>query len=142
MPKPNDLFVDTSGWGSYLSRRDPLHGATAELVKRLMKEHRRLVTTNYILAELVALLSNRYHLNRQELVNLVNAVKMDVSVEIVYIEQSIDNEAWNLLQVRLDKEWSMVDVSSFVVMQRFGMTHALTTDHHFTQAGFTRLPNI
>ncbi len=30
-------------------------------------------------------------------------------------------------------------MSSFVLMQRLGLTEALTTDHHFTQAGFIRL---
>lgn len=140
IPKPNDLFVDTSGWCSYLSRKDPLHTVTTRLVKWSVKDHKGLVTTNYVIAEVVALLSSRYHLNRNELINLVNAVKTDASVKIVYIEQSIDNEAWALLQARLDKEWSLVDASSFVVMRRFGMTHALTSDHHFTQAGFIRLP--
>ncbi len=39
-----------------------------------------------------------------------------------------------------DKGWSLVDAASFVVMRRHGMTEALTTDHHFDQGGFTRLP--
>ena len=67
---------------------------------------------------------------------------MDPSVEIVHIERSIDDEAWALLEARLDKEWSLVDASSFIIMQRFGMKEALTTDHHFTQAGFIRVPRI
>ncbi|MGI9060786.1 MAG: type II toxin-antitoxin system VapC family toxin [Ktedonobacteraceae bacterium] len=52
----------------------------------------------------------------------------------------LDAEAWMLLKNRIDKEWSLVDASSFVVMTRYGMTEALTTDHHFTQAGFVQLP--
>jgi predicted nucleic acid-binding protein len=35
-------------------------------------------------------------------------------------------------------EW-LVDTFSFVLMQRRGMYQALTTDHHFEQAGFVRL---
>jgi len=58
----------------------------------------------------------------------------------VYIERAIDDEAWGLLESRLDKQWSLVDASSFIVMKQSGMTEALTTDHHFTQAGFTRIP--
>lgn len=33
----------------------------------------------------------------------------------------------------------LVDCASFVVMQQRRITQALTTDHHFEQAGFVRL---
>lgn len=140
MPTKTDLFVDTSGWAYYLDRQAPLYPAILALVQRVVAEKRLLATTNSIITELVALLSNRYHLPRQQVIMAINALKKDTSVQIVHIEQSIDNEAWRLLETRLDKEWSLVDASSFVVMEHFGMTQALTTDHHFTQAGFVRLP--
>jgi uncharacterized protein len=40
---------------------------------------------------------------------------------------------------RLDKEWSLTDCISFVVMEEQGLTQVLTDDHHFEQAGFTVL---
>ena len=40
---------------------------------------------------------------------------------------------------RLDKDWSLTDCISFIVMRRRGLTDALTSDHHFEQAGFTIL---
>ena len=141
MPTANDLFVDTSGWAYYLDREDPLYPAVFSLVRSTVMQQRRLITTNYIIAELVALLSSRYHLPRQQVIRVINALKTDASVEIVHIEQSTDHEAWALLEARTDKEWSLVDASSFVVMRNFGIARALTTDHHFTQAGFIRLPS-
>lgn len=99
-----------------------------------------MVTTNYIITELVALLSNRYHLPRKQVITAINAIKTDALIEVIYIEQSLDSEAWALLEGRIDKEWSLVDASSFMVMRHFNMTQALTTDHHFTQAGFIRVP--
>lgn len=140
MPTSNDLFVDTSGWAYYLDRQNPLYPTVVSLVQSMLDQRRHLVTTNYILTELVALLSSRYHLPRQQVITAINAIKADASVEIVHIDQAIDNHAWALLETRLDKEWSLVDASSFIVMRRFGMSQALTTDHHFTQAGFSRVP--
>src|SRR6516162_5359042 len=37
---------------------------------------------------------------------------------------------------RPDKEWSLTDCISFVVMNERGITDAFTNDHHFEQAGF------
>lgn len=99
-----------------------------------------MITTNYVITELVALLSNRYHFPRQQIITAINTIKADPLVELIYIERSIDDMAWALLEARLDKEWSLVDASSFVVMQHLGIAQALTTDHHFSQAGFIRLP--
>lgn len=98
------------------------------------------MTTNYVIAELVALLSmSRYGISRREIIARVNAIKADVNVEIVHVDEATDDEAWKLLESRPDKDWSLVDATSFVLMKRFGMTEALTTDHHFVQAQFVRL---
>ncbi|HEX6484569.1 MAG TPA: hypothetical protein VF043_37465 [Ktedonobacteraceae bacterium] len=142
MPRNDDLFVDTAGWAYYLDRQDPLHPLILALVQHTVKQKRYLITTNYIITELVALLSSRYHLPRQQVITAINALKTDTAVEIVHIEQSIDDEAWALLEARLDKKWSLVDASSFVVMKRFSITQALTTDHHFSQAGFIQVPKL
>jgi hypothetical protein len=44
-----------------------------------------------------------------------------------------------LYRSRPDKEWSLTDCISFVVMQEQGIGEALTADRHFTQAGFVAL---
>jgi hypothetical protein len=36
----------------------------------------------------------------------------------------------------LDKEWSLTDCISMVVMQEQGISEAVTADHHFAQAGY------
>jgi uncharacterized protein len=138
MPKTNNLFVDTSGWACYLSEKDPLHLAVTASVHNVLRKRRHLVTTNYILTELVALLSSRYHLPRHRVIALIDGIT--TNTHIVYIDQKLHNDAWELLGARLDKEWSLVDASSFIVMEHLGMRDALTTDHHFAQAGFRLIP--
>jgi predicted nucleic acid-binding protein len=140
IPKSNDLFVDTSGWAYYIDKQDPLHSVVVKHVRHLLARRGFLVTTNYVIAELVALLSSRYNTPRQQLVMIINSLRQDQSIKILHVDQDFDSEAWKLLEARLDKEWSLVDASSFVVMRRYGMTQALTSDHHFAQAGFTCIP--
>jgi uncharacterized protein len=141
MPRARDLFVDTSGWAYHLVvSKDLLHDKVETLMKEAIIQRRKFVTTNYIVHELVALLtSSHFHLPRSKVIEAINKIKSDVSVEIVYIGQEIDNKAWALLEARPDKTWSLVDASSIIIMKDFGITQALSTDHCFPQEGLIKL---
>jgi hypothetical protein len=43
------------------------------------------------------------------------------------------------MRSRPDKDWSLTDCISFVVMTEAGMKEALTGDHNVEQAGFAAL---
>ena len=45
-------------------------------------------------------------------------------------------QAVELFRDRTDKAWSLTDCLSFVVMNEQNLVDALSTDHHFRQAGF------
>jgi len=135
----NDLFADTSGWASWLNRAEPFHGLAVSLVSQARNAGRRLLTTNYVLAELVALLTSPLRMSRPQQIQFLTAIRSATWVDIVHIDFALDGAVWNLWQSRPDKEWSLVDCASFVVMQQRGLVEALTTDHHFEQAGFVRL---
>jgi predicted nucleic acid-binding protein len=72
-------------------------------------------------------------------VQLVEDLRNDPTIEIVPVDQALEIAAWQLWKTRLDKDWSLVDCASFVIMQQRGLTEAITTNHHFEQAGFIRL---
>ncbi|HEY3322658.1 MAG TPA: hypothetical protein VGP72_19540 [Planctomycetota bacterium] len=44
-----------------------------------------------------------------------------------------------LIERRTDKDYSLCDAVSFLLMQQNVETEALTTDQHFEQEGFVRL---
>jgi hypothetical protein len=48
-------------------------------------------------------------------------------------------DALSLYTERADKEWSLTDCASFVIMKRMGIDRALTDDYHFMQNGFEAL---
>jgi uncharacterized protein len=134
-----DLFVDTAGWGHLVDQSQEHHGQAAAIYRTARQQQRGIITTNYILTELVALLTSPLRIPRPQIVAFINGLKMSPHIEIVHVNPTLAAQAWQLLTQRQDKTWSLVDCSSFVIMQERGISEALTTDHHFEQAGFIKL---
>ena len=85
------------------------------------------------------MLTSPLRIPRPATVAFIERLKTSPYVEVVHVDAVLDGEAWQLLRSRQDKEWSLVDCASFVLMTRRGILEALTTDHHYEQAGFVRL---
>lgn len=111
-------------------------------IKQLLASRRRLITSNYILTEVVALLTSPGRVARPHIIDYVSRLKRMPELNIIHIDQDTDAAAWELLERRPDKQWSLVDASSFVIMNREQITDAFTTDHHFEQAGFVCVPHL
>ena len=60
-------------------------------------------------------------------------------MEILTVDDELFDNSLALFGNRDDKEWSLTDCMSFVVMETRGITDALTPDEHFNQAGFQAL---
>ncbi len=131
-------FVDTSGWAAWVSPDDDHHAAAVAAFDEVWDAHGRLVTTTYVLSELTALFV-RLRVPRVRQVEVVDEIHADPSVLIVPMEPTPIDAAWALWRSRLDKEWTLVDCGSFVVMDLHKLREAITTDHHFEQAGYIRL---
>jgi predicted nucleic acid-binding protein len=135
----NEVFADTSGWANFFVRTEPFHTEAKNVMQQWFAEGTRVVTTNYVLIELVALMTSPLRIPRGQQINTIETIKGASWVEVVHLDSTLDEEAWALLKERQDKTWSLVDCASFVVMQHRGITRAFTTDHHFEQAGFLRI---
>ena len=135
----NKIFVDTAGWACLADVSEPFHEKAKEIYAAAMQNHQRVITTNYVLTELVALMTSPMRFHRPRIIEFVNGIKESPFFDIIHIDQDLDSTAWELLTNRVDKNWSLVDCSSFVIMQENNISEALTTDHHFEQAGFVRL---
>ena len=136
----NHLFVDTSGWASYLHAGDRFHVEAVQHYQQAYTQQHAIYTTDHVLAELVALLSStHFKLTRPRVVTLVRTILNDSGVSIEQTSWPQFRDAWTLLEQRQDKRWSLVDAISIQTMERLGILTALTTDEHFEQAGKIRL---
>ncbi|HEX6818165.1 MAG TPA: PIN domain-containing protein [Ktedonobacterales bacterium] len=140
MMPANSLFVDTSGWADPVLRNTADHEAMEAAYKQIVASNRPLVTTNYVIAELVALLTARSRATRPQILALINSIKRLPQLRILHVDESLDTAAWELLERSPDKDWSLCDAASFVLMRQFSISEAFTSDRHFDQTGFLRIP--
>jgi predicted nucleic acid-binding protein len=95
------------------------------------------VTTAWVLTELAN--SLRKPPARDGFLRALEALRTNPTSLFVGPDQLLFNAGVELFAERPDKEWSLTDCISFIVMQERGITDALTGDHHFEQAGFRAL---
>ncbi len=95
------------------------------------------MTTRAVLLEIGnALAKKRF---RRGAVELLAAIESDPRIAIVPLSEELYARAGELFRRHADKEWGLTDCVSFVVMRGQGIWEALSTDHHFEQAGFRPL---
>jgi uncharacterized protein len=127
----NVLFADTSFFVAFLDEGDVDHDTAHEY----MANHEgTIMTTDWVLVELGNFLSRQA--NRVLLQPFVAELSTDPRFVIRDAVHDDFHSGLQLYHQRQDKHWSMTDCMSFNLMEREGWTDALTSDHHFEQAGF------
>ncbi|GMV46956.1 MAG: hypothetical protein AMXMBFR66_23540 [Pseudomonadota bacterium] len=129
------VFADTGYWAALLNPKDQLHAKAGEVSSGLGKV--RILTTEMVLDELLAALS-KIPL-RPYAIRGVEAIRSNPNVEVVPQTSLQFVSAFDSYRSVSDKEWSLTDCASFVLMRERGLTEALAHDHHFEQAGFIAL---
>ena len=128
------IFADSHFFFAILNPRDTAHAKAIELGRR---RHGPLVTTAWVLTEVADGLATTPR--RQVFRRLFDDLESNRANLIVPPNTEVFEKGVELYHSRLDKQWSLTDCISFVVMGEEGLTDALTGDHHFEQAGFRAL---
>jgi len=128
------VFADSFYYLALLNSDDEAHQEANDFSATFF---RRTIVTSWILTEVADALAGVRE--RNLFVGLLNALRSDPSVTIVPASQDLFDRGAHLYARRPDKEWSLTDCISFVVMNDLGLTDALTEDNHFEQAGFRAL---
>ena len=125
------VFADTVYFLALLNPTDQYHRQARALSGQPPGP---LLTTEFILTEVGDGLSRPE--NRVRFAHLLRLLRAQMDVQIIPASSELFLQGCELHAQRPDKEWSLTDCTSFVVMKERGLEDALTADHHFEQAGF------
>ncbi len=128
------VFADTSYYLALVNPVDPRHERTVDLADNLLG---RVFVTEFVLVELGNSLSKGS--DRGVFLDLLEDLRTDDSTTIVPASGPLFQQGVGLFASRPDKEWSLVDCISIIVMKQRRLKEALTTDRHFIQAGYSAL---
>jgi uncharacterized protein len=130
----NPVFADTSYYIALLDPSDYGHDAAKGMSRQIQAP---VVTTAWVLAELANTLTA---VHRRSLFGLLyEMLRKDKKVVIVPPSEDLFEAGVAFFTQYQDKDWSLTDCISFLVMKKLGAREALTGDHHFEQAGFRAL---
>ena len=127
-------FADPSYFLALLNPDDTSHAAARNASAALADT---ILSTDWVLTEVTDAMCRGH--NRVKVVSFLRMLRRREDVVLLPASRELFDRGLQLFGDRPDKEWSLTDCISFVVMGERSLTEALTSDHHFEQAGFTAL---
>ena len=127
------VFVDTSFFVALLDQGDEFH---EEAVHFLLHNTSPLLSTSAIVLELGAYFAQQQL--RPGFLASLDAIN-NTRIKIVHVDQASLERAIEYFETRPDKDWSLADRVSFLLMEDRQISETATSDRHFEQAGFIAL---
>jgi uncharacterized protein len=127
------VFADTFFYLALLNDADPAHERAIEE----SRASRQIITSEFILLELGNACARAE--DHADFLALVKGLRESFRIRIVPLSTSLLDRGLELMRKRSDKDWSLTDCTSFILMEDAGVGAALTADHNFEQAGFKAL---
>jgi len=133
------IFVDTGPWYAMMDKNDQYHSKASNYFKQLLKKKIcDIYTSNIIIQETVTLVARR--INKKISIKFLNTIFNDPKINVLYIDANIEQKAYDTFKNYLDQQFSIVDCTSFILMQHHHIKHAFTFDKHFRTMQFTVRP--
>ena len=128
------VYADAFYFVARLNRRDQHHVRVLEFSRDFRA---RLLTSDWVLMEVADALAGSE--SRARVREFILHLRQAAACEIIPASRETLDRALELYHQHADKEWTLTDCVSFVIMRDRNVTDALTGDKHFEQAGFVAL---
>lgn len=132
------VFIDTSAFVALRNSSEAEHERARSALAGLIADGVALFTSNYVFAETYTALMVR--VGRGEAIEWGRRFRDGGAIDLVHLDRTTEQKAWEILERHDDKRWSYVDATSFALIQRDGASEAFAFDTHFAQHGLRVVP--
>lgn len=129
------IFTDTSAFYALLDRTQARHAQAGQIWSHLLDQREHLVCSNYVVVEATTLLQRRLGLQaaRDFTHNIVPLLQIE------WVTPTTHTVALQTLFGINERDLSLVDCVSFVMMNQLGINTVFAFDRLFIRQGFTCL---
>jgi len=131
------VFADTYYWIALLNDRDQGHAAARAISQTLPQPG--IVTTQEVLSEVLTYFCAYGRQVRQTIAAFIRQILTDPAITVHPQSSQSFLSGLALYEARPDKEYSLTDCISMLVMRQDAITEVLTNNDHLNQEGFTTL---
>ena len=132
------VFLDTGYLIALEASDDQNHEEASRHWRKEGPKLSSIVTTTYVFDEVVTFFNSRGR--HAKAVEVGRRLRESQLVEIVPETEVLLEAGWSRFRNRPDKQYSLTDCISFVLMGRRDIEKTLAFDRHFEQAGYQLLP--
>jgi predicted nucleic acid-binding protein len=133
------ILVDTSAFFAGLNLLESSHVEASAQWASLRLSRGPLVTTNYVLVEIHALVRNRLGV---EAARSLQIGFVPLLSQVYWVDEPLHDRAVASLLTANRRDLSLVDCVSFEAMREHGLTTAFAFDAHFAEQGFQVIPAV
>lgn len=127
------IFTDTGFWIALFDKRDKNHFCAKDNLEALIRNY-NLCLSDFILFETITYLN--CSIKRHDLaMRFLNKTQESV-LRMLVVDEVIKATALKMFERYSDKDLSITDCTSFVLMNNHGITKYAGFDDHFRQMGF------
>jgi predicted nucleic acid-binding protein len=137
------VVLDVNFIIGFLFQRDPNHYGISAFVRELKTKNPTIlfIITNFVLSETLTRIEHTRKVPKSVVIDILDRIERDESIKIVTIDESLFNKALYYYRQYLDKNWSMVEFTTYAYMKENKLNFIGSIGHdHVRQFGFNVIP--
>jgi predicted nucleic acid-binding protein len=133
------IFIDSCIFIAMLNPNDQWNEKVSEKMSDIEQHGFKVITSEYVIMEILNMFCKYGDTIKSNALELINDLYSDPNIEIRRLSSDGFSKAIEKFKKYKDKNWSIIDCTSFNIMDEIKTIECLSTDKHFKQAGFTNL---